>query len=122
MVGAVSAVIDIIVLNICYGHLHMSVYLATFLGYFVGAINGYLMNNFWTYRRQNRPFHIFGLIQYTAISFVGLGLTELVIRLVSVGLGYNVNVGKIISIVLVSFWNFFANRVTTFKEAKVPVV
>ncbi|MCR4277976.1 MAG: bifunctional glycosyltransferase family 2/GtrA family protein, partial [Candidatus Berkelbacteria bacterium] len=51
MIGIVNTILDIAVLNLFFLEFKTSIYVATLIGYLVGSVNGYLMNNHWTYRR-----------------------------------------------------------------------
>lgn len=112
-VGLISTIIDVIILNLLFA-LGWSIFWAIFWAYFVGSINGYLLNNRWTYRRLGQAPRWSGFIRYAAISFVGLGLTELIVYwLVRAHLPLNAD--KIIAVVIVFAWNFLANRLLTFQ-------
>jgi glycosyltransferase involved in cell wall biosynthesis len=115
VIGVVNTILDIAVLNLFYLDFKSSIYVATFLGYLVGSVNGYLMNNKWTYRRLEEKAKISGLIQFSIVSAVGLGATEVIMYLLSTQSGVNYNLSKIVAVVAVFFWNFFANRYWTFR-------
>lgn len=116
VVGLISTIIDIAALNIAYRLLHANLYLATFIGFLLGSINGYLLNNAWTYQRLRKRAHTFGLVKYTVIGLIGLGLTELIIDWLAVRSGVNYNLSKLVAVAVVFFWNFFGNRWWTFQE------
>lgn len=116
VVGLVSTIIDITALNLSYRSFHTSLYLAAFIGFLLGSINGYLLNNAWTYRRLDKRAGLLGLTKYTLISLVGLGLTEVIIDLLSVRSNLNYNVSKLVAVAVVFFWNFFGNRWWTFQD------
>lgn len=114
-VGVISTLIDIVLLNFFLNQVGLALAWAIFWAYGVGAINGYLLNNRWTYHRLNRRPGLIGLAEYVTISFVGLGLTELIIHYL-IRFGLNVNLDKIIAVFLVFLWNFFGNRWLTFRS------
>lgn len=115
LVGVVSTVADIAVLNIFYIGFQTSIYVATLLGFLVGSVNGYLMNNQWTYQRLGKKAQLSALAQYSIVGAVGLGLTEIIMHLLTVQSGLNYNVSKLIAVLVVFFWNFFGNRYWTFR-------
>lgn len=110
LTGAVSTVLDVGTLNLFFIVVHTSLYLSTFMGFIAGTINGYLMNNFWTYRRLGKKANPKDFIKLAMVGAVGLGLTELIMFILSGKVGLNYNVAKLIAIVIVFFWNFFAAR------------
>jgi putative flippase GtrA len=117
VVGIVSTTVDYLLLNLCL-HFGMSLPWATFFGYCLGTINGYYLNNIWTYAHQKRRTNITGLSKYAVISGIGLLLTELIVNIGHSSLGIRVNIIKAIAVMVVFFWNFFGNRYWTFKDKK----
>jgi len=116
VVGAISTCIDFGLLNI-FVWLGANIYLALCIAYLIGAVNGYLLNNQWTYRRLERVNTFSGFLRYTVISFVGLGLTEGIVFILSHELHANLNFDKLVAVFIVFAWNFFANRHFTFQVA-----
>ena len=116
LVGALSTVIDFGLLNV-FVYFGLTLFWAIFCSYLVGSINGYIFNNKWTYHRLNNPNTFSGFVQYATISFVGLGLTELVVNILYHSFHTGLNVDKLVAVVIVFSWNFFANRVFTFRVA-----
>lgn len=116
LVGSTSTVIDFIILNICIKFLTLTIPFATFWGFIFGTINGYLLNNRWTFGDRNKSANSRDLIKYTIISAVGLGLTELIMHQLAVKSDLHYNLAKLIAVFIVFFWNFFINRAWTFKK------
>ena len=100
LVGAVNTAIDFLLLNL-FVSLGLSIFWAIFFAYLIGAANGYLLNNHWTYRHLNKPTTFFGFIQYTAISFIGLGLTELIVYGLFHIFHLSINIDKLVAVVVV---------------------
>ena len=115
VVGAVSTAIDYVLLNLCYQVLGFSAFWSVFIGFSISAFNGYFLNNVWTYRHLHQKAQASNLIKYLAIGAVGLGLTEIIVDLAITRGGLDINLGKAIAVVLVFFWNFWANRRFTFR-------
>jgi putative flippase GtrA len=121
VVGVVSTAIDFSGIYI-FTHLKLTYLWAIFFAYLIASIVGYFLNNSWTYRHLGRRHNLLNLGQYTAISMVGLGITELVIYVLVGNFQANLFVGKLVAVVIVFFWNFFANRALTFRDpADTPV-
>ena len=115
LVGAVSTAIDFIVLN-SLTYLGLTIFIAISIAYFIGAVNGYLLNNNWTYGHLNRATTLSGFTKYVSISFIGLGLTELIVYVFYHFLHFPLNIDKLIAVAVVFSWNFVANRFFTFKN------
>lgn len=118
LVGLLATIVDVGVLNLLYYHLHRPSYQAVFFGYLAGTVVAYIINNNWTYRRLQKALGWTAFGQYLIVSLIGLGLTELIVLVVHEHLGVAINIGKLVAVVIVFFWNFFANRLTTFRSGQ----
>jgi len=121
LVGLLSTIFDMCLLKI--GLLFdLPLYLAVALGFAGGVTNGYFLNSRWTFRFNTNGHEPLKFSQFFLVSIVGLGLTELIVA------GYvkyfgnldavlsSAMTGKIIAVMLVFFWNYYANKHWTFKE------
>lgn len=129
LVGAVSTVIDMGLLNIGKKLLGWPVWLDVAIGFIGGTVNGYYMNSRWTFKYNTRGQEGIKFTQFAIVSAIGLGLTELIVNgyIVLIGASLNLaghivseyNTGKLIAVVLVFAWNYIANKLWTFKSVKV---
>lgn len=118
-VGAISTIIDYLLLNFSYyllGNQASLLWLSTGIGFTGGMINGYFLNSRWTFAYNTRGKEATKLSQFAIVSLIGLGLTELIVLNFSLKFGLEKNVSKLISVVIVFFWNYFANKFWTFKK------
>lgn len=147
LVGTLGAVVDFTVLNILQRTLlvpegtaeeaQLKVAVATAIAFTTAVINNYILNRYWTYpdsrstsvRRQLFQFFIVSTVGL-AFRFVFVGATfrffgETGASILTPGgmedtainqLGSNIAQG--ISIIIVLFWNFFANRLWTFNDVE----
>jgi putative flippase GtrA len=84
--------------------------LAAGLAFAAGAVNGYVLNRRWTFRRtaSRAP------LKYVTVQLVGLGATELLLwLLVSLG-GVEPVAGYLLTLAAVTSGTFLANRSWTF--------
>ncbi|USN53994.1 MAG: GtrA family protein [Candidatus Nomurabacteria bacterium] len=83
---------------------------------FLSAVSlSFTLNKRWTFRDRQRAFRR----QYTrfvAVSAVGAVLTELGLWFFVVVVGLHDIYAKIVSVLIVLFWNFFANKFWTFRQ------
>jgi putative flippase GtrA len=124
LVGAVSTAIDIALLNLVKTVIGWPLWLALALGFLGGTINGYYMNSRWTFRYNTEGQEGKKFSQFAIVSLIGLGLTELIVNgyVEYINLGMNIfikeisamNVGKLVAVVLVFFWNYGGNKIWTF--------
>ena len=122
IIGAIATVLDIGTLNIFYRFVHTNIFVATLMGFLAGTVFGYPANNSWTYGRHGQKAHLAGLFKITVVGACGLLFTEIIMYVLTIRMGYNYNVSKLVAVVIVFFWNFFANRYWTFKAPKVVEV
>jgi len=142
LVGAFGAVVDFTTLNVLqstilppngqYESLHVS--LATGIAFTLAVINNFVLNRYWTFPDSRSRSISTQLTQFFVISTVGL-----IFRLVFVRISYDLlghsgqqllhtandttsinqlgtNIAQAISIGIVLFWNFFANRYWTYND------
>jgi putative flippase GtrA len=142
VVGATGTVIDFGLMNVFFllfnRVLMMSVVgsrlISSIISFTVAVINNFVLNRVWTYADLEKKPFITQLMQFSVISIIGL-----IIRTPLIGFLANLiknllekngsfpkidpvifgnNAALAISIVVVLLWNFFANRLWTFREAK----
>jgi putative flippase GtrA len=113
-VGILNTAIDFLLLNF-FVHLGLRIFWAIFFAYLLGAVNGYILNNRWTYRHLNQRTTLRGYLTYASISFVGLLLTEGVIYVLGTTFHTGLNINKLAAVVVVFAWNFLSNRLITFR-------
>lgn len=111
MVGITSTILDVGTLNILVW-LGANIYLATAIGFGIGATNGYILNSLFVFK-QDRSGARFG--KYVFVSLIGLLLTELIIHAIHVRSDMSVNLAKLIAVGIVFFWNYGWSKIWTFK-------
>ena len=117
IVGLIATVIDYLGLNI-FLKLNSPLWLSTLIGFSAGAIIGYFLNNSWTYKRLGKRGNANDLTKYVVVAAFGLLWTELIMHYLSVSNSWDANLSKLVAVFIVFFWNFFINRVWTFKEVE----
>ncbi len=144
IVGVIGAVVDFTALNILQHTLlvpappdeSLKVALATGIAFTSAVLSNYLWNRYWTFPDSRSRSARKQLAQFFVVSVVGL-----VFRLIFVGATFSFfgnlgasllstpldatginqlgsNIAQAISIAIVMFWNFFANRYWTFNDVE----
>jgi len=93
--------------------LNVHKYVANSTGFVLATISNYYFNRIWTFKNTQTT----ALVQFEKffiIALVGLIISNLLIYIFNDKLKYNFWICKLSTIVLVSFWNFFANYIYTF--------
>ncbi|MEI6499362.1 MAG: GtrA family protein [bacterium] len=118
-VGLISTILDFAFLNITYillGNIDNHLWLATASGFLIGTINGYIMNSRWTFQYETKGTEAKKFTKFAIIGLVGFALTELIVLGLAHLLDVDKNIAKLIAVVIVFFWNYFANKHWTFKK------
>lgn len=119
VVGLASTILDFIFLNISFvllGNSNSFLWLATAIGFLVGTINGYFMNSRWTFQYDTKGSETKKFTQFAIVSAVGFFLTEFIVLSLAHTLDLEKNFAKLAAVVIVFFWNYFANKHWTFKK------
>jgi putative flippase GtrA len=115
VVGAIGTIIDVSILVFLKEVVGLNVYVANSISFSSAVINNYLLNSYWTFADQDRqPKKQF--VQFFIVSVVGLALSELLLAFFHDYMGLYYLIAKVLGILVVLFWNFFANRFWTFRE------
>ncbi len=112
--GFISAIIDIGVLVLLVEFFNIYVIIANTISFIFAVINSFLLNKYWTFRDNSKK-NVNQFIKFLFISIVGLILNYIFILLL-INLNVWYIIAKVIVIIIVAFWNFFANNFWTFNN------
>jgi putative flippase GtrA len=139
VVGTIGTAIDFGLLNLLYNVLGLHQALANTVSVSSATINNYTWSRFWVYPETRHQQGAKKFVQFVIVSLAALGLNTGILwgtdrwflsesgllgGLVKpiatwAGLEHSVlssNIAKVIATGIVLFWNFFANRMWTFKD------
>ncbi len=136
VVGIIGAIIDFGLFNLLRSKTPLIDVYAGTISFTAAVISNFVWNRFWTYpdSRSKKLHH--QLVQFGIISVIGLGIRALMLAVLEppiIGFFRNVvhinvgmftpsftgsNVTVAIAIVVVMFWNFFANRYWTYGDVE----
>ncbi len=121
-VGAVGTLLDFSLLTLLK-LAGLPTLLANSLSFTAGLINNFTWNRLWTFSDIIQPDWKKQLAQFTAVSLIGLAINNLIVLSLENILGamlgqpaWGYLPAKVIATGVVVFWNYFANRMWTFKE------
>ena len=115
MVGAVGVLVDFSVTWLCKEQLGCNKYLSNTLGFCLAVLNNYLLNKYFTFHDRGAP-DPGQLGKYFIISLIGLGISNVFIYLLQTYTRQNFYASKILVVLMVFIWNFWANSYFTFPE------
>lgn len=123
VVGAIGATVDFSILNLCIQVFGMEKWLANTFSFSAAVLSNFLWNRFWTYPETRQHPFIPQLGQFLLVNLAGYGINQVVFlsldRFVFAPWGvWGYNLSKAIAIGVVLFWNFFVNRIWTYRKVK----
>ena len=123
VVGAVGAVVDFGILNLGIQVFGLEKWLANILSFTAAVISNFTWNRLWTYPESRSEPLLGQLGQFGLVNLVGLGINEVIFLSLDMWVfnswgAWGYNVSKAIAIGVVLFWNFFVNRVWTYRKIK----
>jgi len=113
IVGGIGALIDLGILIFLVEIFAIPVLLANVISFTLAVMNNFILNKIWTFNCKSKQY-LKQFTQFLLISLIGL-LINIILMHFLILLGFYYILAKIIIIVIISLWNFFANKYWTFK-------
>ena len=114
-VGGVAFIVDFGSLYVLTDFFTIYYLISAAIAFTLGLITNYLLSISWVFNRRtfdNKKFE-FGL--FAIIGIIGLILNEVFIWFFTAELGFFYLISKIISAIIILFWNFYARKFTLFR-------
>ena len=86
------------------------------IAFILGLICNYVISTAWVFGESKVSNRWVEFVIFSIIGVIGLGLNELIIYLCTDVCGLHYMLSKIMSTVIIFFWNFFARRFILFKS------
>jgi putative flippase GtrA len=134
VVGIIGAVIDFGVFNLLSQVFGVKAVVASVISFSLAVCSNFIWNRYWTYPdSRSKPIR-HQVMQFVVISVMGLGIRtplfawlekwsvqeitamKLALPFTPTFIGHNLSLATVI--VIVMFWNFFANRFWTYADVK----
>ena len=114
IVGAMNTIIDFSVFTLFFSHFHWHYLVANIMALLVAGTGSYIFNRRWTFQSQDTRWH-HQLAKFMVVLGLGFSLNEFLLYLFVEHGHLHPLVAKAGAVVLVLFFNFFANRLWTFR-------
>lgn len=122
VVGVIGMCVDLTILNVLHKYVGLSLLASNTVSFSAAVLSNFTWNRLWTFPESRARGILQQLGQFALVNVVGLGINNLVLLGVFALIKgvivdpYNYNLAKITAIGIVLFWNYFANRLWTYKN------
>ena len=114
-VGGAAFLVDYGVLVLLTEVFGMHYLLSATISFILGLITNYLLSVVWVFDNRTLGNRWAEFTVFAIIGVIGLGLNALIMYVCTDKMGIHYMISKIISTVIVFFWNFFARKIVLFK-------
>ncbi|MCR4827254.1 MAG: GtrA family protein [Bacteroidales bacterium] len=114
-VGGAAFLVDYGVLVLLTEVFEMHYLLSATISFILGLITNYLLSVVWVFNNRTLGNRWAEFTVFAIIGVIGLGLNALIMYVCTDKMGIHYMISKIISTVIVFFWNFFARKIVLFK-------
>ena len=129
-VGAAGSVTDFTVLNILIQVFGVSLFIGNAVSFTAAVCQNFILNRLWTFPESRQRNAGRQMVQFTIVSLIGLAINQVVFLGVhkllepywmdwvanpKLAFTLSYNFAKLIAIGVVLFWNFFVNRMWTYR-------
>ena len=114
-VGGAAFLVDYVVLVLLTEVFGMHYLLSATISFILGLVTNYLLSVVWVFNKRTLGNRWAEFAVFAIIGVIGLGLNALIMYVCTDKLGIHYMISKIISTVIVFFWNFFARKIILFK-------
>ena len=114
-VGGAAFLVDYGVLVLLTEVFGMHYLLSATISFILGLITNYLLSVVWVFNNRTLGNRWAEFTVFAIIGVIGLGLNALIMYVCTDKMGIHYMISKIISTVIVFFWNFFARKIVLFK-------
>lgn len=115
IVGGIAFLVDFGSLYILTDYIGIYYLISAAIAFILGLIANYFFSISWVFNKRtfdNKPFE-FGV--FAIIGIMGLGLNEILIWFFTAELSFYYLISKILTAIIILFWNFFARKLTLFR-------
>jgi len=120
-VGLVGMAVDLTVLNVMHKVVGLPLLVSNSISFTTAVISNFTWNRLWTFPESRQRPLVPQLGQFAVVNVIGLGINNLVLWAVFqltrqlIADPWDYNLAKVFAIGVVLFWNYFVNRLWTYR-------
>jgi putative flippase GtrA len=114
-VGGAAFIVDFFSLFLLTDYFGIYYIISAALAFSLGLVTNYLLSIKWVFNQRNIDNKTIEFSLFAFIGIIGLGLNEIFISFFTSKLGIYYMISKIITAIIILFWNFFARKLTLFQ-------
>lgn len=115
-VGGIAFIADYGTLYVLTEYVHLHHLISAALAFLIGLVVNYCLSTLWVFSQHSQKSKWVEFMVFTIIGVIGLGLNELIIYTGTDICGLHYMLSKLISTIIVFFWNFFARKYVLFDK------
>ena len=115
-VGGIAILVDFVFLYCLTEFVGLPYLVSAAISFILGLVTNYLLSTVWVFNQRVVTNRSKEFIVFSVIGIIGLGFNELIMWFGSSVLPLYYLLSKIISTVIVFFWNFFARKYILFNK------
>lgn len=116
VVGGVAFVVDYGSLWVLTEYCHLYYLVSAAIAFILGLGVNYVLSTVFVFTQRKYDNKYLEIIIFSIVGVVGLLFNELLIYIIADCLGLHYMIGKIVSTIVVFFWNFFARKYLLFHQ------
>lgn len=114
-VGGAAFIVDFFSLFLLTDYFGIYYIISAAFAFILGLVTNYLLSIKWVFNQRNIDNKTIEFSLFAFIGIIGLGLNEIFIWFFTSELGIYYMISKIITAIIILFWNFFARKLTLFQ-------
>jgi putative flippase GtrA len=116
IVGGGAFIVDFGLLYLLTHFLHLHYLLSATISFIAGLLVNYFFSTIWVFSKKTVKNKYFEFLVFAIIGVIGLGFNDLFMWIFTDRCGVYYLLSKIITTIIVYFWNFFARKYILFNK------
>ena len=119
--GSAGFAVDFLILFILTHYFNLYYLLSAAIGFIAGVFLTYIISIYWVFQIKSHRSRVGEFIIFILIGLAGLGITVVFLWVFTEKTHINYLLSKILSTIIVYFWNFFARKRLLFKDGNIGI-